>query len=425
MVIFLVILLFLAHWNKNNSSNKKKRSKSKSISDHNNNNQNEILDFSSIKKFEESESTMHKDSSVPDLYGSLPIHKDVEESPEVKSKDKKQNRFINVRNEDEESKFSDENRSTLPLHSDSFKKNDRKNENCIFTQAKYETVDYRNKNEASLCSPNFMGVGNLSSSNPFMPWDSKQKSLEFETSPRELFQNPVESLRSVISNFVEKNGKLKLTEIINSIFPQKTRDFCSQTNTGKNELIKMQLTEQENSELRLQVKRWMESNSKLKEKYETFWEKSSSLEMALRERDSSIYSMRLETDALATELKNAKLLEDHMKNEIDNAKAKREEIEEKLKEIKLIRGQDTILIRKLKAEIDAKKKEIIEASELTNRVTLELEEIRKENKEIKRNMESYENERFNFVSKIKKLEREIYKLTTENNKRMWSAFDIK
>ena len=268
-----------------------------------------------------------------------------------------------------------------------------------------------------------MGIGNLSSSNPFMPCDSKQKSLDYESSPKELFGDPVNSLRIAIIEFTERYGKSKLNEIINFINPSNSKDACVQVSAGRNDIIKLELAEQENNELRLQIKHWLESNSKLKEKYETFWEKSSNLEKTLRERDNTIYSMRLETDALSTELKNSKLLEEHMKNEIELIKLKRDEIEDKLKELKILRGQETIHIRKLKSEIEIKKKEIIEASELTNRVSIELEEIRKENKEIKHNSEVYESERFNFISKIKKLEREIYRISTEK-KRLLAVVEI-
>lgn len=83
-------------------------------------NVNKIEDFSSIKKFEESGSTLRKDNSNPDFYGSLPISKNIELSPEIKSKDKRTNGYQS--SPDDISKFSDEKRSTLPLHSDSFNK---------------------------------------------------------------------------------------------------------------------------------------------------------------------------------------------------------------------------------------------------------------------------------------------------------------
>jgi hypothetical protein len=53
-------------------------------------NQNQdILDFSSIKKFEESSSTLRKDNSVPELYCSMPNRNHIEMSPEVNSKNKR------------------------------------------------------------------------------------------------------------------------------------------------------------------------------------------------------------------------------------------------------------------------------------------------------------------------------------------------
>lgn len=304
-------------------------------------------------------------------------------SPEVKSKEKRGIRLTeNEHVNDEESKFSDENRSTLPLHSDSFKKNNSKDKNYIFQESNRELAD--SKHEESVCSPNFMGVGALSSSNPFMPWESKNKSLEYETSPRELFKNPLESFACKLSELKAKFGRQKLIEIIGMILPESPKkDFGSQVNTVKQELDQKRVMEQENSELRKQLAHCTEANLKYKEKYEAFWERSSLLEKLLRERESTIYFMRLENDACSTELKNARLMEEHMKNEIDSIKAKREEVEEKFKESKLARGQDAIFIRQLKADKEAKIKEIIEASELTTRVTNELEELRKENFEIK------------------------------------------
>ena len=57
---------------------------------------NEFFDFSSIKKFEESESTLRKDNSVPELYTSLPIRNTIEMSPEANSKNKRSSKMHNI-----------------------------------------------------------------------------------------------------------------------------------------------------------------------------------------------------------------------------------------------------------------------------------------------------------------------------------------
>ena len=45
-----------------------------------------ILDFSWIKKFESSDSTLQKDSSMPEIYTDMPLKKDIQTSQEVKCK---------------------------------------------------------------------------------------------------------------------------------------------------------------------------------------------------------------------------------------------------------------------------------------------------------------------------------------------------
>jgi len=61
------------------------------------------------------------------------------------------------------------------------------------------------------------------------------------------------------------------------------------------------------------------------------------------------------------------------------------------------RGQDAILIRQLKADIETKKREIIEACELTSRVSKELEDARE------RNINKQERENYKFSCEKKKL----------------------
>lgn len=94
---------------------------------------------------EESGSTLRKDSSVPELYESLPLRPGMEVSPEVNSKANRNNR------EDEDvnlSKFSDEKRSTLPLHSDSFKKHSpEENRDFYKNDENREIMDTEKRNQ--------------------------------------------------------------------------------------------------------------------------------------------------------------------------------------------------------------------------------------------------------------------------------------
>ena len=54
--------------------------------ENNDENNNRILDFSSIKKFESSDSTLRKDNSMSEIYNGVPLKKDIQNSPEVKYK---------------------------------------------------------------------------------------------------------------------------------------------------------------------------------------------------------------------------------------------------------------------------------------------------------------------------------------------------
>ena len=100
------------------------------------------------------------------------------------------------------------------------------------------------------------------------------------------------------------------------------------------------------------------------------------LEKLIRDRESTIYNLKSEKDELSTELSSAKLMEEQLKTEIDMVKGKKNEIEDKLKQVKTDQGRDSILIRQLKDDVDTKKKEMIEACNLTARVSSELEEVR-------------------------------------------------
>lgn len=131
------------------------------------------MDFSSIKKFEESGSTLRKDSSAPELYGSMPIRPNIEMSPEVNSKKMKSREVrkdepVNI--SDDMSRYSDEKRSTLPLHSESFKKHSDKKEYIYHEDREIVDTEKRHQyKESPAQSPHFMKDTQLSASNPFLP----------------------------------------------------------------------------------------------------------------------------------------------------------------------------------------------------------------------------------------------------------------
>lgn len=70
----------------------------------------------------------------------------------------------------------------------------------------------------------------------------------------------------------------------------------------------------------------------------------------------------------------------------------------------------------MKSDVESKKREIIEASDLINRVTCEIDEVRKENSDLKKSVDKFDKERFNLNSKLKKLERAMYKSNCEQKK---------
>ena len=100
------------------------------------------------------------------------------------------------------------------------------------------------------------------------------------------------------------------------------------------------------------------------------------LEKLIRDGESTIYNLRSEKDELSTELNTTKLMEEQLKTEVDMIKSKKSEIEDKLKQVKTDQAKDLIMIRKLKDDVETKKNEMIEACNLTARVSSELEEVR-------------------------------------------------
>ena len=117
-----------------------------------------------------------------------------------------------------------------------------------------------------------------------------------------------------------------------------------------------------------------------------------------------------------TELQNAKLLEDHMKSEIAMHKQKREESEGVIKELKISKGKDQVIIRQLKAEMEIKKREVIDGKDIINRAVMEMEEAKKEAKEIRDFFDACDRERTEMLVKIKKLEREVVRGDAERRR---------
>jgi hypothetical protein len=98
-----------------------------------------------------------------------------------------------------------------------------------------------------------------------------------------------------------------------------------------------------------------------------------------------------------------------LKREVEMYKKQRIEAEKAYKELKLQHGKDLIYIRQLKSGTEDKKREIIDASELIERITSELDEAKMESKKVKGTIDRLEKDKFTVSLKYKKLEREIYK----------------
>ena len=211
-------------------------------------------------------------------------------------------------------------------------------------------TEKRNQNkEYRIESPHFMQNMELSSSNPFVPWDSKVQSLQYDSPPKESLNNPVEALKLMIEqakSWISKDQlSLTLQEFITK--PDMREVEIQHQSTGIRTSQNFRDLESENENLSTQLALWKESNHNLKEKYDKSYERSKTLEKLLREREGKILHY-------STELENANLMETQLQKEIDMYKSQREEIELKYKELKLNKGKETIQIRQLKSDIDCK-----------------------------------------------------------------------
>ena len=331
-------------------------------------------------------------------------------SPEVNSKEKRTRNLENEiqKNEDNVSKFSDEKRSTLPLHSDSFKKHSQKVDYADDLHQEIIDTEKRNQNkEYRLESPHFLQGMDVSSSNPFMPSKSNAKSLQYDSTPqKDENKDSLEELKQMIEECKNIFGESIISQLL-SQFIEKPKSNSQSIQCENIEITISQNSkelETENENLSTQLKLCKEANVKFKEKLESSKENSNTFEKLLRERESKILHY-------STELENASLMETQLKKEIEMYKTQREEIEQKYKELKLAKGKETIQIRQLKSDIECKKREIIDASDIIERVTSELEEMKKDNIKAQSKIEKLEKERFDLNFKFKKMEREVYKVS--------------
>ncbi|CAI2365045.1 unnamed protein product [Moneuplotes crassus] len=374
----------------------------------------EFLDYSSIRKLEESGSTMRKDSFIPELYESLPARQEVENTSKIYSRSKNESKR-KYQEDHEFSKFSDEQRSTLPLHSDSFKKHsyhenlsdprDGNNKDITSTEKRNQNSNFR------VNSPHFPDEIRKSSTNPFVISDSEAASLKYDSTPsRESCQTPCEDFKMIILEYIHEHGKKNASIVLNEILQNLSGH---QTSTIKDHNLghsfDLRQMKSENENLSAQLALSQKENKTLKEKYNFYCERADQLDKVLRDQESKLLHFTIE-------LENATLMEDQLKKEIDTLKSQREEIEKHYKELKLSKGKEAIQIRQLKSDIESKKREIIEASDLIERATSELTEIKKENSALQASTQKLEKEKFNSNMLCKKLERDIYKVTSEKKK---------
>lgn len=342
--------------------------------EHHDDKNHQILDFSSIKKFESSDSTLRKDSSTPDLYTDMPLQKDIEMSPEVKWKPSGSS--------DRHQQNSDLNQKSRTQHEYSYplKQVDTNSQNARESQ---KSSSKKGKENAS----NFMDIDkqNLSMSNPFIQYDH-------DGSGKKLFKSKVSNDTSKLSDKQSYDVRRQLEEVLfqfkqnlsSSDFDRilnnhlTSSDFITKSiqwdsHIGKSsDFARMNV---EIDELKFQVESLKSLNENLKSKASTIQERSVTLEKLLRDRESTLFNVTSENNELKSELENATLMEEQLKSEIDILKIKKSELDEKLKETKITKTQTEIMVRQLKDDIELKKREIIEACDLTSRVTRELEDV--------------------------------------------------
>lgn len=207
-------------------------------------------------------------------------------SPELNSKDKRARNFNNsLKDEDNISKYSDEKRSTLPLHSDSFKKHSSRKGDYIYQDDPHQNIidtEKRNQHQSPLQSPHFMKDYNLSSSNPFAPCDTNGRSLMYDSPPKD----SGDYLKMIIDEFRQKMGDDKAEYLLKHIVENEKAQQTSQRNSTFDQEIKKFKSENEN--LSIQLKLCKEANTKLNKKVDTYSERSSTLEKMLRERESKL-----------------------------------------------------------------------------------------------------------------------------------------
>lgn len=151
-----------------------------------------------------------------------------------------------------------------------------------------------------MTSPHFLEEIKLSGSNPFMPSSSREKSLEYESTPqKEPSPTPNECLKAIISDHIQKFGEEGIKSVLSQFLQNEKNKVNQDTQTLDSE-------NSENSSLKSQLTHAQNSLKPLKEKVDFYQERSTTLEKLLRDRESKNLH-------LSTELENACLMETQLK----------------------------------------------------------------------------------------------------------------
>ena len=188
--------------------------------------------------------------------------------------------------DDDMSKYSDEKRSTLPLHSDSFKKHsDHKVKDYILEEGDIQDTEKRGQyNSPPMESPHFLNVNEMSASNPFTPYDSNRENYDLKISTENIKYRKSKNLNNLgLASEFEGHGRQSKKPQTTSVGIQiECQESLLSTAKDKERICSL---EQENEDLKAKLEGCKESNVTLKNKYETFCERSTTLEKLLRERE--------------------------------------------------------------------------------------------------------------------------------------------
>jgi len=148
-----------------------------------------------------------------------------------------------------------------------------------------------------------------------------------------------------------------------------------------------------------------------------------SLRAMVRQKDEEIDSLKSLNQNLRDELKSQKDLEEQTRTELIQHKHKRKECEETLKETRLERGQDKVLLRKLNNERENLISEINDLREAQEFIKSEQEDIRYENEQVKEENSILEKDKHILQCNMDKLNRMVTKTNAES-KRYKSVIDL-